>query len=88
MGEINIWIILGVLAFILLIVSWRKKSAIWGGFTIGIIMGFLVALFFAAKGNGFDWFIIPKGAIAGTMLGFIMEIIGKISDFLRGGHGR
>ena len=89
MGNLDIWIILGILTIILLIVFWKKKSAVWGGFTIGIFLGFLVVLFFVfIKGSGFDWSIIGKGAIAGTLLGFIMEIFGKISDFFRGGHGR
>ena len=83
-----IWYILGAISIILLIIFWRKRNAVWGGFTLGIILGFLVALFFVAKSRGFDWSIIAKGAIAGTMLGFIMEILGKISDFFRGGHGR
>ena len=89
MGNLDIWIILGILTIILLIVFWKKKSAVWGGFTLGIILGLMVALFFVfIKGSGFDWSIIGKGAIAGTLLGFIMEIFGKISDFLRGGFGR
>ena len=88
MGNLDIWLILGILTLILLIASWRKRSAVWGGFTGGIILGFLVELFFVLKGRGFDWSIIGKGAIAGTMLGFIAEILGKISDFFRGSHGR
>lgn len=88
METLNIWLILVILAVILLIAYWRKKSAVWGGFTLGIILGSLVALYFIAKGNGFDWTIIGKGAIAGTLLGFIMDLTGKISDFLRGSHGR
>ena len=83
------WIILAILALILLIVFSKGRSAVWGGFTLGIILGLMVALFFVfIKGSGFDWSIIGKGAIAGTLLGFIMEIFGKISDFLRGGFGR
>jgi Na+/proline symporter len=83
MTDINIWTILGIITIVLLILFWRKRNAVWGGLTIGIIIGIIVALFYLFKGNGFNWFVIGKGAIAGTMLGFVAELLGKISDLIK-----
>ena len=78
MEYFGIWTILGILTFILLAVYWRTRNAVWGGFTAGIIIGLIVALF-----SGFDWYIIGKGAILGTVAGFVAEMLGKISDLIK-----
>jgi hypothetical protein len=78
-----IWTILGIITIVLLIIFWRKRNAVWGGLTIGIIIGFIVTVFYLFKESGFDWFIIGKGAILGTILGFIAELLGKIFNFVR-----
>lgn len=83
MTYINIWIILGVITIFLLIVFWQKRGAVWGGLTIGAIISFIVAIVYLFKGNGFNWSIIGKGAVLGTMAGFIAELLGMISDFIR-----
>ena len=75
----NIWTTLGFVSIILLVVYFgRGRNAVWGGFTIGIIIGFLIALF-----SGFNWYIVAKGAISGTIIGFIAESLGILSDYLR-----
>ena len=75
----NIWIILGIASIILLAVYFRRgRNALWGGFTIGVLIGSLIALF-----SGFKWDIIGKGAIVGTMIGFIAELLGKLFDYLK-----
>ena len=43
----------------------------------------MVAIFFVFKGSGFNWYIIGKGAIRGTILGFIAELLGMASDFIK-----
>lgn len=83
MTNFNAWTIFGAVAVVLLIIFWRKRNAIWGGLTAGIIIGLIVALFYLLKGNIFDWFILGKGAIVGAILGFIAELLGKISDKIR-----
>ena len=40
-----IWIVLGIAALALLAFYWNRRNAIWGGFTIGAIIGFAVAIF-------------------------------------------
>jgi len=84
MTNLDIWKILGIITVVLLVVFFRHvQNAVWGGLTIGIIIGFLVAIFFVFKGNGFDWSIIIKGAILGTLTGFIAELLGRVSDFIK-----
>lgn len=83
MTNFDIWKILGVASFVLLILYWRTRNAVWGGLTIGVIIGFIIAILNLFKGNGFSWFIIGKSAIYGTIIGFAAELLGKISDFLK-----
>lgn len=78
MGALNIWTILGVISAVLLIVYWGNRNAVWGGLTIGIIIGLAISLF-----SGFDLSVVGKGAVVGTMLGFVAELLGKISDKIR-----
>ena len=83
MESVVVWKILGIIVIILLVVFGRKRNAVWGGFTIGIVIGFVVALFSVFRGDGFDWYIIGKIAVVGTVLGFVAELLGKISDYLK-----
>lgn len=83
MINFNAWTIFGAVAVVLLIIFWRRRNAVWGGLAIGITIGIIVALFYLLKGNKFDWFILGKGAIVGVILGFIAELLGKISDKIR-----
>jgi uncharacterized membrane protein len=75
----TLWTFLGIASIILLaIYFWRGRNAVWGGFTAGIIIGFIIALF-----SGFKWHIVGRGAILGTMIGFVAELLGTLSDFLK-----
>ncbi len=78
----TIWIILAVLAIILLISYFRSRNAVWGGFSIGVIIGIVVAIVFALIGKGFQWPIIGKVAVVGTFLGFLSELLPKIPGLL------
>ena len=80
---INIEIILGIIAAVLLIAYSRTRNAVWGGLMIGIIVGFIIAVVIAFMGSGFNWLIIGKSAIVGTLLGFAAELLGKVSDLIR-----
>ena len=73
-----LWTSLGIVTLILLIAYRGKRNAVWGGFTIGIIVGLVIALF-----SGFDWWIVGKSVIIGTLVGFGAELLGKLSDKMR-----
>jgi len=70
-----IWIILSVIAVILLAVYWKNRNAVWGGLTLGIIIGVLWKIF-----GGTDWYIVIKVATIGTLIGFGAELLGMAID--------
>ena len=74
MINFDVWTILTIITIILLMAFWQERNAIWGGLTLGIVIGVIIVIFFAFKGNEFDWYIIGKSAIVGTWLGFIAEL--------------
>lgn len=80
---INIEIILGIIAVVLLIVYSRSKNAVWGSMTIGAVIGIGVVIFQVISGVGFHWLIIVRCAMLGTLLGFIAELLGKVSDLIK-----
>lgn len=79
----TIWIILGIATLAPLAFYWNRRNAVWGGFTAGVIIGFVVAIFFVFKGSGFNWYIVGKIAVVGVALGFAAELLGMFSDYLR-----
>lgn len=54
-----------------------RRSAIWGGGTIGLITGLVLAIV-----NG-DLTLIIKIAIIGVIVGMIAETLGWLSDRIR-----
>jgi predicted membrane-bound spermidine synthase len=80
---ISIWIFLSIITAILLIAFWRTRNAVWGGLTLGIVVGFIVTVVFAFKGQGFNWSLIGKFTVIGTLVGFLAELLGKFSDYLK-----
>jgi len=79
----GIWGILSIISFIGLIVFWRKGNAVWGGLTIGVIIGLIIAIVYFFKGNGFSWTIISKGLVVGVLIGIVAQLLGIISDKLK-----
>jgi len=79
----------GIITIVLLIIYWRGlgpkfgPNAVWGGLAGGLIIGFIFTIFLYFQRSGFDWYIIGKAAILGTMLGFIAELLGKAPDFIK-----
>lgn len=73
------WEILTIIAAISIIVSFfRKQNAIWGGATIGLVLGIVIAVF-----NKFNWSIIYKAIVIGIIVGLIADLLGMISDLLK-----
>tara|TARA_Y100000310_G_scaffold265922_1_gene277186 strand:+ start:87 stop:353 length:267 start_codon:yes stop_codon:yes gene_type:complete len=83
MASFGIWTILGIISAVLLIIFFENRNAVWGGLTLGAIIGLIITLFFVFGGSGFDWSIIGKGMILGTLFGFVAELLGKTSDFIK-----
>ena len=73
------WKILTIIAAIAIIVSFfRKQNAIWGGATIGLVLGIIIAIF-----NKFNWSITYKAIVIGILIGLIADLLGMISDLLK-----
>jgi 4-hydroxybenzoate polyprenyltransferase len=84
MGFNMIWIILGIIAIISLVIYGRKRSAVWGGFTIGIVIGLMLGIISLFTGREIGWMsAIIRGAILGTIAGLFAELLGKAGDHFR-----
>lgn len=73
------WKILVIIAVILLVISFfRRRNAIWGGATIGLITGLIVAIF-----QKFNWSIVWKVFTIGVLIGAVADLLGLFSEFLK-----
>lgn len=77
------WNLLGIVSALLLLKYWSTRNAVWGGFTGGVMVGVIIAILTMIRGGELNWFIIGKGAIVGTLLGLVAELLGKLSDKMR-----
>jgi ElaB/YqjD/DUF883 family membrane-anchored ribosome-binding protein len=59
----------------------RGQNAVWGGATIGAIIGVVIAIF----RPGFDWETVGQSAVIGAFIGLLAEILGAIGDRMRPG---
>ena len=69
----EIRIILAVVALVLLLLHIKGPNAVWGGATLGMVIGLIVALI-----NG-DWSILALIFAIGTFAGTVFEWIGRPS---------
>ena len=76
-----IWIILGIIASVAALKYWKNRNAVWGGFTLGILIGLVIA-FFRWEGE-FDWDLVIKTSIIGALVGLGAELLGRLSDRLK-----
>lgn len=67
--------ILFISVIVMLIISWSRRSAIWGGATIGLILGGLIGLFAGDIFQGGK-----TGLTIGGIIGVISEVLGSISN--------
>ena len=71
------YIIMAIVAGVLLIIFWRGRNAVWGGATVGVIVGLILAL---VKHN---WLLLALCFAIGTYIGLFAEGLGHLSDRLR-----
>jgi len=77
------WTILLIIAIISLVVFHSGRNAVWGGLTIGVFIGFIIALISFFRGNGFQWSLIGKSMIVAALIGLVAELLGKLSGRMR-----
>jgi tetratricopeptide (TPR) repeat protein len=71
-----IWTLLGVITIIPLIMYWDGgPNSVWGGLTLGAIIGAIVAFILYLSSGEFDLLIPLKGGIVGTLAGWGLEVI-------------
>ncbi len=78
-----IWTILYISAAIVLILFWKGPNAVWGGFTLGIVVGTSIAIVSAIKGDGFIWSTVGKVTALGALIGLVAELLGRCSSLLK-----
>jgi hypothetical protein len=64
MEHLIIWNIPGVIAVVMLILFRRDRNAVWGGLTLGIIIGVILAVINVIRGQGFQWLLLKNPAAA------------------------
>ena len=69
--------ILAIIAGVLLILHWKGPNAVWGGATLGAIVGLIIAL---VRG---DWSLMTLSFAVGTFAGTASEWIYRIANKLR-----
>jgi hypothetical protein len=69
--------VLAIVAGVVLILHWKGPNAVWGGATVGAIVGLVIAL---VRG---DWGLLALSFAAGTFAGAVFEWIGRIAERLR-----
>ena len=56
----------------------KAKNAVWGGLSIGVVVGIILGLVYVFKGSGFNWKLFKKALIVGVLLGGFAELIALI----------
>ena len=76
-----IWNLLIVVAVIALIISFSSgKNSVWGGLTLGIIIGVIWAIVASVIGKDFHAVIILRLAVIGALVGFGFDLLAKLSE--------
>ncbi len=72
----NLWIFLTILAAFFLVLFYNKRGVAWGGMTLGVVFGLILAAYFALfGGTGFDWYLVGKAAVIGVLSGCGIEFL-------------
>ena len=73
------YIIMAIVAGVLLSIFWRGRNAVWGGATIGAIVGLILALV------NHSWSLLALSFAIGTFIGLGAEGLGRLSDRMKYG---
>jgi hypothetical protein len=65
--------ILAIVAAVILVLHWKGPNAVWGGATLGAVVGIIIAI---ATG---DWSHLALAFAIGTFAGTVLEWIGRLA---------
>jgi len=68
--------IMAIVAGVLLVLHWKGPNAVWGGATLGAIVGLILALVKS------DWSLLALVFAIGTFAGTLFEWIGRLASKL------
>lgn len=71
--------IVAILALVALIIYWRGPNAVWGGATLGVLIGGSMMIF--SKNGG--WYNVEWAFAIGVAAGLAADLLGKLSDKMR-----
>jgi hypothetical protein len=74
------WLVLAGIALISLILFFRGPNAVWGGLTLGTLVGFLLAMIAFIRAGQFPWSTVGKSIMVGILLGLAAEIVGRLAN--------
>lgn len=73
------WNVITILAVVALLLSFKKgRNSVWGGFTLGIILGLVIAVIYFFKENTFNWSIIKRTIAICVLVGFFFDIFYRL----------
>jgi hypothetical protein len=81
--DIGLWKILGLIAITALVIFRKSKNSVWGGMTMGAIIGIVIAAVKYFSSNIFNWSFVGKSMVIGILIGVFAEILGKLSNNLK-----
>ncbi|PIX31731.1 hypothetical protein COZ60_02950 [Candidatus Bathyarchaeota archaeon CG_4_8_14_3_um_filter_42_8] len=73
--------IMVVVAIILLVLHWKGPNAVWGGATLGVIAGLIVALVTG------DWGWLATIFAIATYAGTLFEWVGRLANYIKRRRG-
>jgi len=68
------WQIGYIVAILMLLLYWDGPNAIWGGASLGFLIGVVVALFC----DGFDWWLVAKSVAVTILIGTVVEFVYRL----------
>jgi len=82
-----VWIVLYIIAAILLVLGFYRRGGVWGGATIGVILGLIIAAVLWFMDRGFSWVLVLKIATVVTLVGGGIELLGLFTDRMKRSGG-
>jgi hypothetical protein len=57
----------------LVLTFFQGRNSTWGGFTIGLLVGVVIAIVSALLGYGFHWSTVGKTGVIAVIIGLVMD---------------